>query len=383
MDTNMTQTQKAIYAFSGDPITYGHIDIIKRAAKVFDALVVAIGTNPEKKYTFSIKERVEMATKSVGDLDNVKVVSFSGTLVDYAYENSISLVIKGIRDEQDFNYELALHQIGESQKLGIDTFFIPAKQNKTHISSSAVKALQQEHGMVHDYVTPFVKQKLEAKLSNQYFVGVTGEIAVGKTYVCEKFKEIGKKKRIEVHNIELDKLGHQILEDLKDPLYIEVRGKILSHFGKEVESRNGFIDRKKLGKIVFANPEDLNTLNDIMHEAILMRVRREVYNKQGLILLNAALFAESGILYLCNNNIVLVSAEKELQKQRLKERGFSSEQIERRLVSQFTTSEKSRILREQIKDNNYGKLWKVQSKTKENEQELQDIFDEIVNYFSI
>ena len=116
--------KSAIYAFSGDPITFGHIDIIKRAATVFDRVVVAIGCNPAKKYLFSQEERTEMARRSLLNLKNVEVKTFQGMLVDFAYENNIDVIVKGIRSTTDFEYEMSLHNLGESQKLGIDTFIL-------------------------------------------------------------------------------------------------------------------------------------------------------------------------------------------------------------------------------------------------------------------
>jgi pantetheine-phosphate adenylyltransferase len=93
--TKERSMKRAIYAFSGDPITFGHIDIVERAASVFDEVVVGIGVNPEKEYTFDLEERTEMARRSLSHLSNVKVVSFKGLLVDYAYENDIHVIIKG------------------------------------------------------------------------------------------------------------------------------------------------------------------------------------------------------------------------------------------------------------------------------------------------
>ena len=326
--------KKAMYAFSGDPITYGHIDIIQRAAKVFDEIVVGIGINPDKKYLFSLEERTEMAEKSLKTISNATVTSFKGLLVDYAYENKIPVIIKGVRDEKDFSYETLLHQIGESQKLDIDTFLLPAEHSKAHISSSAAKAILKEHGLIHEYVPLYVKQCLEAKMSQQYFIGVTGEIGAGKSYLCKKFVDFGKDKGMEVHNIELDHIGHEILEKRNEPIYREVRVNIAKTFGDSVHNADGTINRKNLGEIVFSDTDKIKILNEIMQKPIEVRLRKEIFDKKGIILINAALIAESGMTYLCNNNIVLVSADKSYQQKRLQERNLTKEQIQRRLVSQ-------------------------------------------------
>jgi pantetheine-phosphate adenylyltransferase/dephospho-CoA kinase len=373
---------KAIYAFSGDPITYGHIDVVKRASRVFDEVWVAIGSNPDKKYLFSLEERERMARNSLEDIPNVKVVSFSGTLVDFAYENSIDLVVKGIRDSKDFDYEVALHKIGESQKLGIDTFLVPASQDKAHISSSAVKALQLEQGLVQDYVPIFVKQKLEEKISGQYFVGVTGEIGVGKSFVANGLRKTSLGNGMGCHHIELDDIGHDILGKFEEPLYKRIREKIALEFGDGVLEENGFIDRVKLGKVVFEDQGKLQQLNSIMHKAILMRLRREVYGKKGIILLSAALFAEVSITYLCNNNLILVYADEDTQKQRLESKGYDTSQIERRLTSQFDFERKKEVLEQRIRDDRVGHIWQVDN-SQNIDVDFTELLQNVIDFFDL
>ncbi len=118
---------KAIYGFSGDPITNGHIDIIKRALLVFKKLTVAIGVNPAKKHFLDLEERRKLAEQSLQHLDNIEVIAFRGLLVDFAYEHGYNTIIRGIRNSEDLNYELMLYQIGTSQQLKIDTLFFPSR----------------------------------------------------------------------------------------------------------------------------------------------------------------------------------------------------------------------------------------------------------------
>ena len=362
--------KKAMYAFSGDPITYGHIDIIKRASKVFD-LIVGIGVNPDKEYMFNLSEREEMAKQC---FPNVKVVSFKGLLVDYAYEHGVDVIVKGVRNRADFDYENILHQMGESQKLGIDSHILFAKPSLAHMSSSVVKKIQKEQGLTHEYVPLYVKQLLEKRMSGQFIVGVTGEIGVGKSYLCEKFVSLGKAKGIEVHHIELDAIGHQILEELDEPKYKEIREEVVSVFGSEVKKEDGTIDRKKLGEIVFSDMGSLEKLNKIMYTPLLVRLRRELYGKKGLILFNAALIAESSMHYLCNNNVILVNCDKETQEKRLNSRELNSEQIERRVKSQFSFEKKKEILEKAIEKDNCGKLWVV----KGSGEGVEGVFESVV-----
>ena len=374
---------RAIYAFSGDPIHYGHIDIIERASKVFNEVVAGIGINPGKKYMFSLEERMEMARRSLANIPNVGVASFQGLLVDYAYENGISVVVKGVRNSADFDYENVLHQVGESQKLDIDTHILCAKPELAHISSSAAKAVQKEQGLIHEYVPLYVKQCLEARMSGQYIVGVTGEIGVGKSYVSRKFEEIGREKGVDVYNIELDEIGHQILGELTEPKYQEVRKEIVGTFGETVKMDDGTINRKALGEVVFNDAEQLARLNEIMRTPLLVRLRRELYGKKGLILLNAALIVEADMTYLCNNNVVLVAVNKASQQRRLQERGLTAEQIERRLASQYSYEQKKDKLKAMINRDKQGKGWRINNSDGKNDELVESLFEGVVEELGV
>ncbi len=374
--------KSAIYAFSGDPITYGHLDIIERAAKIFDRLVVAIGVNPAKSYLFSLEERTQMAKKSLLFLKNVEVMSFTGMLVDFAYENNIDVIVKGVRSSKDFEYEMSLHSLGESQQLGIDTFILFAKPSLAHISSSAVKDIQREQGLIQDYVPAYVKQCVEAKISGQYLVGLTGEIGSGKSYVGEKMLELARKKGLEAYNIELDHLSWQIQEDLQEEKYALVRKQITDLFGAEVAKADGSINRKVLGEIVFADQEKLKKLNEIMATPILVRLRRELKDKKGLIFLNAALLVEASMSQLVNYNMLLLSVSEKVQQERLLGRGLNQEQIQRRLQSQYNFLNKKKHLEDDIAKYGQGKLWILENDSAK-EQDIQKTLDSILLYFGL
>lgn len=375
--------KKAIYAFSGDPITYGHIDIISRAANVFDLLIVAIGNNPDKNYLFSQDERLAMARESLLQYKNVKVMPFTGLLVDFAYEHNVDVIVKGVRSERDFAYEQNLDRLGNSQNLGIDTFILFSRPELTHVSSSAVKALQVEQGLIQDYVPPYVKQCLEAKLSEQYIIGVTGEIAAGKSFLSQRLTELNKDKKISIHNIELDRLAEQIQTDLQEEKYALVREEIINNFGKSVAFKNGAINRKVLGEIVFANKQKLSKLNQIMRTPILVRLRQELKKKKGLILINAALLAESEMLTLANNNIILIKVNKNEQLKRLQTRGLSNQQIKRRLRSQYNFENKKKKIESEISKHRQGKLWLVNNSSELTKKNIDELIQDIQAYFKI
>lgn len=372
---------KAIYAFSGDPITFGHIHIIDRSAKLFQDVVVGIGINPAKKYLFSIEDRLKLAQDALSNYGNVTVVAFKGLLVDYAFEHNIPVIIRGLRNTEDFNMEVMLHQIGESQKMNVETIFLPSNHSMSHISSGAAKALQLEQGLVFEYVPLNVKQKLEEELSNQFIVGVTGEIGCGKSFVCEKLVKIGKLKGMPIHSINVDKIGHQILESLSEPIYKEFREQIIKVFGDSIQAKDGFINTKVLGKIIFADPYKLKLFNEMIEKPMLLKLRRELYGKKGIILIDSALIAESKMSYVCNNNIILISAKRDVQLNRLADRGYSTEQLIQRASCQYTHDAKMDSIESTMQKDNYGKLFLYDNSGNDNE-DINAIFTFIIKYFT-
>jgi len=379
---------RAIYAVSADPITYGHIDIIERAARKFDEVIFAIGINPGKKYTFTTEERVDMAKKVLAYLPNVKVVSFEGTLVDYAWENNFPTLIRGVRDMNDFQFEKDMFENNLDLAPDVDTILLFATPELGKISSSSVKGFQSLHEEIHTKVPLYVKQRLEERLSGQYLLGVTGEIGCGKSYVSQKFVEIGKQRGIEVHNIELDHVAHRILDAKQCPHegYQLIRQKLADTFGKQIMLPDGSIDRKVLGDIVFTDEAKLAELNSIMQDPIKKVFKKELINNKGLLLYNVALLAEMTKSYVCNNNVLLVYADKPTQEKRLIARDgprLMPEQIKRRMESQFSFEQKKSKLEEQIEKDRNGKIFVLDNSEEVPAGSIEKMFDKIVKELKI
>jgi len=240
---------KAIYAFSGDPITLGHIDIIERAAATYDHVTVAIGANPAKVkgYLFTAKERLAMAKNAVESLPNVECVVFEGLLAQYAYRNGFNVIIRGVRNNADLEAELTLYNVNQIQFSNIDTVFFPARPTLSHVSSSVAKALIREGGDISKYVPIYVKQKLELKICRQVRIGVTGGIGAGKTFVANSLINRLPQSRL----IDLDEIGYYILDSSSEAAYQETRNNIAKVFGKEVLNKDGSINRRTLGTAAF------------------------------------------------------------------------------------------------------------------------------------
>jgi len=157
---------RAIYPGSFDPITYGHIDIAKRAAELFDELYVVVMENKRKNYTFTIEERVEMVKECLKDLPNVRVDTFSGLLVEYTTRNNINVVIRGLRAVTDFEYELQMALANKEICNGVETIFLMTDKNYSFLSSSLVKEVASFGGQVSQWVPEFVERKLREKFKN-------------------------------------------------------------------------------------------------------------------------------------------------------------------------------------------------------------------------
>jgi pantetheine-phosphate adenylyltransferase len=156
--------KRAIYPGSFDPVTYGHLDVIKRAAKIFDELTVSVLNNKLKTPLFSVEERVKILQEVVRDIPNVKVESFSGLLVDYASSRNVHVVIRGLRAITDFEYELQNAQTNVKLSKGtLDTVFLTTSLEYAYLSSSSVKEIASFSGdismCVPDFVANLVYQK--------------------------------------------------------------------------------------------------------------------------------------------------------------------------------------------------------------------------------
>lgn len=155
----------AIYPGTFDPITYGHSDIIKRAAKLFDQVVVAVAGCPSKKQpTFSLEERVELAKATLAGLPNVKVEGFQGLLADFVPQCNAQVIVRGLRAVSDFEYEFQLAGMNRTLIPNVETIFLTPSTQYTYISSSLVKEVAILGGVVTEFVHPLVSKALQSKV---------------------------------------------------------------------------------------------------------------------------------------------------------------------------------------------------------------------------
>lgn len=161
----------AVCPGSFDPVTHGHVDIIKRAARMFDKVIVAVLVNMEKKPWFTIEERTELLRKATAGIDNVEIIGFTGLLVEFAREHGANVIVKGLRAVSDFEYEFQMALTNSKLNNEIETVFLTTSAENMYLSSSIVKQVGNFGGdispfvpeCVHDEIVSRIRQRSEAK----------------------------------------------------------------------------------------------------------------------------------------------------------------------------------------------------------------------------
>ncbi|MGC2873021.1 pantetheine-phosphate adenylyltransferase [Ihubacter sp. rT4E-8] len=160
--------KRALYTGSFDPMTNGHLDIITRASKMFDELVVGVIVNPNKNPLFTREERVAMIQEVTGDLPNIRVDSFEGLLADYVNQNHFDAVVRGLRATSDFEYEIQMAQMNACLfDKGIESVFLMTSPRYSFISSSMIKEVVSLGGSVSGLVPPLILEKIKEKYSRK------------------------------------------------------------------------------------------------------------------------------------------------------------------------------------------------------------------------
>lgn len=155
--------KRAIYPGSFDPVTFGHLDVITRSAKIVDELIIGVLQNGSKNQLFSVAERVNMLEEATSGLPNVKIKSFQGLLIDFARQEECQVIIRGLRAITDFEYELQMAQTNRIMAPMLDTMFLTTSLEYAYLSSSTVKEVARHHGDLSHFVPESVAKKLMEK----------------------------------------------------------------------------------------------------------------------------------------------------------------------------------------------------------------------------
>jgi pantetheine-phosphate adenylyltransferase len=155
-----------VYPGSFDPLTYGHLDIIERAVRLCDKLIVAVAYNSAKEALFTVNERIDLIENCCnGKFDNLEVVSFSGLLAEYCNRNKISFIVRGLRSVTDFDYEMSIAFANRRLAANTETIFLMTREENSFISSQIVREIASYHGDISSLVPQFVQKKIQEKFS--------------------------------------------------------------------------------------------------------------------------------------------------------------------------------------------------------------------------
>jgi pantetheine-phosphate adenylyltransferase len=156
--------QRAIYAGSFDPVTYGHIDLIKRAQEIFSEVIVAVAHNPQKKPLFSVKERVAMLKRATAEMKGIVVDDFGGLVIDYAVKKKVKVLIRGLRMISDFEYEFQMALTNRKLAPHIETVFLMPQESYSYLSSKLLKEAASLGADLSCFVPDFIEKALKKKL---------------------------------------------------------------------------------------------------------------------------------------------------------------------------------------------------------------------------
>ncbi len=159
--------RRAIYPGSFDPVTNGHLDVIERARKLFDEVVVAVAHNDEKQPLFSLEERLSLLRETAGKIKQVRIARFQGLLVDFARKEKAQVVIRGLRAVSDFEFEFQMALMNRKLNAGVETIFLMPKADYTYLSSRIVKEIARLGGDVSGFVPSCVARALARKFSEK------------------------------------------------------------------------------------------------------------------------------------------------------------------------------------------------------------------------
>ena len=353
--------KNAIYPFSADPIHFGHLNNIARIIKtgMFAHLYVAIGRNYEKKtkYLFSDEEKLLITKKALKSYKNVTVELFNGLLAHYAKRKNTNIIIRGARNSGDFEVEQNMAEFNKAY--GLNTFIIPAPKNIFNISSTTIKAIVENGGLVHEYTPLPAKQALEEKILGLTLIGVTGNTGAGKTNFCAKISQLNKN----IKHLEVDKLIKELYKS-----NLEVQEKVKNAFGHNIYQKNE-INRKKLAQIIFTDSLKRLELVKILRTPFKIALEEKMSacggsavggkNLTNIVLIDCAYLVEYDLLPIINNNIILLTCADEIKQQRNKKAHDTKE-------AQYTEKQLKSAIKKQQKNTGYGNYLEINTEKKIN-----------------
>ncbi len=352
---------KGLVVLSADPITNGHLHLIDSARHCCRELLVLIANNDNKKgtYLFSLEERMAMAARATAHLPTVSVVCSRGLLVDVFLEQGCDVLYRGIRNESDQRYEeeqMSYHTMIHPS-LADAVVYLPSAPDFRHISSTLVKAFASHHADISTMVPVFVKQAIEERMHKQFKLGITGEIATGKTWVCAQLAEQARAVGLPVHLINVDQLIRDLYRE-QTPGAQRLREELGRLLGPRILTANGCeIDRTAMASVLFdpQTPSQLRRQVEMHVRPHVQRLQRTALsNARGLILIEWAQLAEMHVSHWTNHNVLVVESSDRAQL--AERRGIEVQQLARMAELQWSVERKVNQLQRHVDANGHGQI---------------------------
>jgi dephospho-CoA kinase len=264
----------------------------------------------------------------------------------------------------------------------MQTVIFPTDDRVKSMSSTLIKSIVSGYGLVHEYVHPKVKQKLEQKLLGLNLVAITGNMGSGKSSVAKDLVEYCKKENIEAYHLDLDKII-QSMYSKQSQYYSKVRKDIESEFGDVFEAKDGELNRKKLSAVVFGDEKKRKKLAEILTLPTIASIESFIKGKKGLVFVDAAYFVEYNLMPITNYNTILVKCDEKERLARIMKRDKMTEaELNARVKSQIPCEQlKERIKQSQEKQGN-GFYYEYDNTDKIIDDKLKSLVDQLTKYFA-
>lgn len=337
-----------LFSLSADPIHFGHLNVIRRAAKACENLIVLVSNSDGKDYVFNLATRLQMVKRAILhhiEEKNIKVIGSDELLVDVFLREGCDMMFRGVRDGEDRRFEEAQMNLHSRILPGFSGMvrYLDAHKAFQDVSSTLVRSFASKGLDISDMVPLFVKSRMERKVLNRYLVGVTGQMGTGKTYVAEMLGRWLASRNVPAMNLNLDVLVRNLYVEqtqgadrVREKLAELLGPTILSHGGSEVNP-NRLKEMLAQGKIP---PDTLKEMHNITAPHVYRLMRECMAGARGVVLLEWAQLIENDMCSLVNNDVIVVEAPEKYRKEFLKKRGVDPALAERFKAEQWDTDRK-------------------------------------------
>lgn len=344
--------KKGLVALSADPVTNGHLDIVRRAKEQCRELVVLVANNERKAgtYLYTLEERVQMTERAVREagIRYATVVGSSGLLVDVYLFHGCDHLFRGVRNAKDLEYEDEQAELNRLILPKVQIDYLDAARELHIVSSSMVKGFVLQRLDVDKFVPMFVKQSLEERLLGQYRIGVTGCISVGKSWVAAEMVRLANFEKFGGKHINVDQLLRDVYDE-DSPGAQDVRDELAKAFGCGILSDDRLIvNRKKLAEVLFVRGADdkRRFVTELTMPHVARKYREALASASGLVVVEWAQTAEMGMGTWTSNNVVIVDSPDRAFL--MEQRGIDAERQKAMEEIQWSAARKERALKKAV-----------------------------------